>query len=97
MYFDLTWKDDKLEYEILGINIKESTLITQQGIKDYFELIDECLKEKVVPPRVADIDSLGKDIPFNQCKYCVFQQACDLVENNYQDWIDYCKSLTKGE
>ena len=65
-----------------------STVITQQGIQDYYHLIDECLEKKTLyfPPinRYAD----GSKMPYEHVKYCEACTAAEQAQGDWQHWLD---------
>lgn len=84
-HFYLEYRDDKLYYKYNG---KETgTIITTQGINDYYDLIKECIESKNLAfhPVSKYID--GQDMPYRHESYCAYCKAAEEVNGNWDDWV----------
>ncbi len=98
--FYMEWRDDVLHYRDERSDIWVKTIITPQGIQDYYRLIEEMKAKKVLGPRpITNYVHGGKDKwgPNGSCGLCEFKVACGFydVTSDYDDWIDRITLLSK--
>jgi len=63
------------------------TLITTNGIQNFYELVDECLATKTLYLPPASIYADGKPQHYNHEKYCTFCQLADSTDS-FDHWCD---------
>lgn len=87
-HFYLRFDGDVVVYQDPHTGRDVRTIITKQGLKDYYELIDECLEKKTLyfPPvnRYAD----GSKMPFEHIRYCKACTAAEKAHGDWQHWLD---------
>ena len=74
------------------------TMITIDGIVQYYEFVSQMEKEKKLGPRPLTISVTGKDKSYSICNYCPVKFACDKYESKgYDEWrnavTDYSNKL----
>jgi hypothetical protein len=92
--FYLRWTEDVLEYRE---DIKSewlTTVITKQGIDNYYALILEMRAKKDIGPLPADKTVTGGTHPFNHCDYCDFTATCKM-HFTYDEWVDAARKQTE--
>lgn len=92
--FYLEWRGETLWYRHEDEQWTE-TLVSRQGILDYYGLVAEMETKQDLGPRVVDSYVNGDPSKWGDaCKFCVFSSACGDWDNNknYPDWIENCKS-----
>jgi hypothetical protein len=93
-YYDLSFNDSgTLVIEKQGTNRRETTLITKEGLHDYYELLDECINNKIVPPKSDNIIYNGETVPYNKCDYCWCKDICK-GSTSYDGFINQAKELS---
>ena len=92
--FRLGWEDGRLHY-FCSKGLRHDTDITQDGIVEYYELIEDMADKKDIYTRFKNKDFNGKPGPFSMCDYCPWQEACDTGEHDYDLWLDYIKRDAK--
>lgn len=99
IYFDLSFKNDVLWYRDRTTGKELATVITVQGIKEYYDLIVEMSVTQQLSPRPANRDALGKDLGYNQCTKCEYRDLCDVYDEvkDYEAWLQCVKVNLEGE
>lgn len=80
--YDLRWSNNgTLLYRMEGDLTFNRTIITLDGIKSYFELLDRAQEQKELPPRPENVDIDGVKSGWSMCdpKYCSLASVCDKV------------------
>lgn len=85
--FYLQWMDDQLQYRSETSANWVSTVITKEGIKDYYRLLTEMNFNKDLGPRPISKSVDGSALKWDKCKYCDFSKLCDEKETNYTAWM----------
>lgn len=76
---------------------KVDTVLSVQGIEDYYRLIIDMNANKSLFYRPAGTDLRGKSLPYDACSYCPLQPACDQFESSYDDWMDKVRLICEEE
>lgn len=87
--FKLFWQDGTLGY-LTPDGESVMTIVTEQSINDYFQLVSEMERENDLFLRHPSLDLQGKFQGFNSCDYCSLRDQCDNFERhgNVQLWLD---------
>lgn len=93
--FYVWWKDEVLYYKDESENFDVKTKITLSNIKDFYKLLFEIGKAKVLPPRPNGTSAEGKAAKWSPCGLCDFRDVCDKSESNYDNWIQHAKEIVK--
>lgn len=77
--FNTRWADGTLEVKPsdLGDDAWEPSLITEEGIREYFESAANALTTDVLPPEPVAMDHTGQALGWRACTYCPLQAVCD--------------------
>jgi hypothetical protein len=99
--FALDWREGILWYQPEEKEWVE-TLITVQGIKDYYRFVAEMPTRKELGPRVTSNYADGspnKWGPQANCKFCAFSSSCDRYDTtqDYDKWIEDIKTAVEIE
>jgi hypothetical protein len=92
--FELKWDGDTLHYRDENQYEFVETVITKQGIMDYYKLIDELAKTESLGPRFEGGTVVGGRPPYSPCEYCDFSEACDK-QTNFVEWKEYLNEYFK--
>lgn len=84
--FYLQWVDGVLEYRGDDQNTFTRTVITEQGIRDYYALVVEMRDKKTLGPRPAEFSATNEKLKYGPCGLCYLAKNCDRNENVYADW-----------
>ena len=96
-FFFTEWRDGTLYYRADGSDSWVKTLITGQGIEDYFALVAEAAEKKELGPRVDSSYADGSPNRWGEgsdCKFCAFNQRCQDIEDKRISFDDWIKPLT---
>lgn len=94
--YDLDIKDGVLYYETEGIE-RTRTVITVDGIREFYERAASIGTEKTLPPRPSDANATGGKA-YAPCKYCAFAKVCDKYEDkSFDDWFDHAVLISHGQ
>jgi hypothetical protein len=98
--FILDWDGGKLYYKAEDTGITEGfvpTMITQDGIENYFNYVDYLIQNKELGPRPENLSSTGEKCEWDQCnpQYCAFASCCDNHEKNFDKWVECVKTVGK--
>lgn len=90
--FYLEWRGDELWYRDEHHTGGVQTVITAEGLRDYYRLVDEMRRTGELGPRpTADYvcGTKAKWGPDSACKFCPFKSACDRYDesNMYSEWV----------
>jgi len=98
MYFYLSFIDGVLHYRCEVTDSKgpvrsydpEMTVITSNGIKEYFEVLDEMLVNNELGEEIKHVNYDGSSLPWDHAKYC---EACSMAreDSRYAVWLDKCR------
>lgn len=93
--FYLRWDGDTLQYRDERKVDWVSTLITKEGIRDYYRLQDEMRNNKDLGPRPAEINVDGSPVKWSSCGLCEYREACDKYDEDksYDNWVKYLGGL----
>jgi len=98
--YELAWANGSLIYRRLGPAADgqwKGTPITQQGIRDYYELVDSMVLTGVMPPRPQNVTASGEKGGYSICDYCPIKAVCDKREKGPLDvWVKEAKAWTAG-
>lgn len=90
--YDLKFSGEgKLCYRIEGREGPwTTTIISIEGIRNYYELIDRDNRSNSLPPRPSNLDALGGKTSFNLCdvKYCHLSEVCGKCGDSLADLIE---------
>lgn len=66
----------------------ETTLITADSIRSFYEHVDASRRLNKLPKRVSKLDVKGHTKSYSNCKYCPLSQVCDKSETKGLDaWL----------
>jgi hypothetical protein len=91
--FYLEWRDQELWYRHEDETEWVKTLVTKQGIKDFYVLVSEMDTAKELGPRVVDSYLNGDPSKWNDpCKFCPWSSACDKydMDKDFDTWLQTC-------
>lgn len=92
--FYLRWENDFLWYRHEDEEWTE-TVVTKEGIREYYQLVSEMEVQEDLGPRVVDSYVNGDKSKYGDpCKFCFASAACNDWDNNknFADWKENCKS-----
>ena len=95
--FFTEWRDGTLFYRADNQTDWTQTLITAQGIEDYFALVAEMADKKELGSRVDSSYADGAVHKYGEnssCKFCAFNQRCQDIEDKRISFNDWIKPLT---
>ena len=110
MHFYTGWKDDQLYVRHPLTGKIFSTVITPQGIKNFYGLIIAMSEEKELGPMFCEMKKNKKDEwvyvappsvygdnkgEFPKCKSCPFRTACERFQD-HDTWVDAVTEISKG-
>ena len=76
--YELMWTPaGQMNYRAVGHERWTTTLITQQGIVDYFSTVAAMDETDVLPPAPTNLEADGSRGPYSICSYCPLQSVCD--------------------
>lgn len=91
--YDLKWlPSGKLAYKEESEGAYTPTVITLQGVKDYFEELDKVQEKRELPARPVNIKADGTKESWTMCDYCSLKPVCDSSEHDLQTWLDGVES-----
>lgn len=86
--FYLQWTDGFLEYRADDQNDFTRTVITEQGIRDYYAMVLEMKATSMLGPRPSELSATGDKLKYGPCGLCYLAKNCDRNENSYTDWVN---------
>ncbi len=89
--------DEGKVYYLTEDGTRVDTPLTEQGIRDYYDLIVRMDKDRDLHTRITQMDLAGNMLPYDVCNYCEFKDACDQFENDYDAWFDKVKLICEEE
>jgi hypothetical protein len=92
--FKLRWDvEGTLHYRPVDMPVEEETrtLITKEGIQEYYETAASAVTTNILPPRPAMLDATGEPAKWNDCTYCPMAKVCDLYQGNTSGWLKEVK------
>jgi hypothetical protein len=100
--FYMEWRDDVLWYRDETETEWVRTVITKEGIKDYYRLLSEMQTAKDLGPRVTGHYVSGEPHHFGehaQCGLCQFKDACEAydADKDYDGFLERIRAITKCE
>jgi len=98
--FYMEWVGDKLRYRNEESEAWVDTVITGQGIEDYYLLVEEMRTERNLGERPSSHYVDGKQNKWGResnCGLCVFKAACDKYDGDksYDNWVAGIKQKTE--
>jgi hypothetical protein len=98
----MEWRDDVLWYRDETETEWVRTVITKEGIKDYYRLLAEMQTAKDLGPRVTGHYVSGEPHHFGehaQCGLCSFKDACAAYDGDkdYDGFLERIRAITKCE
>lgn len=64
------------------------TIVTRDGIRDFYEYVSTMEAEKKVGPRPGQVDIHGEKAGYRDCDYCPLKQTCtDSEKLGYDVWL----------
>lgn len=70
-----------LQYSIEGTNTWITTVISTEGIQNYFNELDNCQKKNKLPSRPMTVNPDGAKDGWSICSYCSLAATCDKTDN----------------
>jgi hypothetical protein len=64
------------------------TPFTFAGIVAFYRLVIDMADKKSLYSRFKDVSIDNTELPYDACKYCVYNEACDNYDQDYDRWID---------
>lgn len=98
--FYMEWRDDVLWYRDETQTDWVRTVITPQGIEDYYRLVVEMRQKKELGPRPTADYADGSKNKWDACGLCWAKSACAAYDDNpdFDEWLDRLRVLSqKGE
>jgi len=94
--FYLEWRDEVLWYRDEFQTDWVKTNITPQGIKRYYQLLEEMKQAKELGPRPTADYVHGKPNKWDACGLCEWKLACERYDQtkDYDGWIEDIKHVT---
>ncbi len=92
--FKIGWENGSL-YFLTGKGERVDTLITAEGIEEYYTLVADMKEQKALYTRFKSKEYDLSDAPFDHCNYCPFESACDETED-YQVWLDKIQLIVEN-
>jgi hypothetical protein len=89
--YDLDIRDGVVYYQTKGMTVPQQTLITVDGIKQYYEYLSTLSQTKDLKGRPLSLDAVGDVMSWSQCGRCPLKETCDTYESNYELWLDNAK------
>lgn len=94
--FTLEWRDDTVWYKHEDGEWVE-TLVTRQGIEDYYKMLAEMQQTKKLGPRPTAhyIDGTDEKWGGDACVFCPFASACTAYDGSrdYDAWLGMVKGI----
>lgn len=87
MHFYFAIKDGVVVYKHPDSSDEIETAITIEGIKDFYELTDYCLRSKDLAMTPVDVDVLGK-AKWDHMRFCESCQTAENVGYDFDAWVD---------
>jgi hypothetical protein len=69
----------------------QATLVTDEGIREYYETAANAVATDILPPEPAQLDVFGDRAGYRDCTYCHFQKVCDGFKGGTQGWLQEVK------
>lgn len=90
---DIT-KDGAIDYRREEESAWTRTLLTVQGIKDFYAAVDTMEADADLGPRPNQITCTGGRAPYSICNYCDLGPLCDAYEGaGFHTWLKQCTKL----
>lgn len=93
--YELEWTDKgQLIYRPLGVEGKDrwtATLITQDGIKQFYELVDQMPKASKLPGCVSSLEADGSRMSYSLSSFCPLNKVCtcsDVKHLSFSSWME---------
>lgn len=93
--FHLGWEDGKLHY-ISNKGKRVDTLVTEDSIRNFYELVGDMAAQKTLYDRPAQMEADGTRAKWDPCGLCEFRSACDNYEQDYDRWMDEVRVISEG-
>jgi hypothetical protein len=93
--YDLRWDGPVLTYQTAGLAAPVRTLITEDGVRRYYEAVAALRDRGVMPPRPT-AKSVDGSKAYKACDYCELATVCARSEHSTQLWIDDAKTTLGG-
>lgn len=97
--YELAWQSGTLFYRRVGTDGWVQTVITEQGLDDYWSYTVDRFDTEDLGPRVELMDIHGQPEKWGSktaCDYCDLQPQCHANEGNYKGWVDAMTALVPG-
>ena len=88
--FKLRWDENGVMHyrpHDLGLDAEKQTLISQEGIREFYETAASAIETDKLPPRPAMLDALGEPAKWNDCTYCPLNKLCDEYHGGTRGWV----------
>lgn len=92
-HFYLKFVDGVLHYQHPKTGQDVETIVSVEGIQQYYQLIDECLTNKTLYFPPVSRYATGKAMPFNHVRYCEYCTAAERADGNWDRWLDELSSM----
>jgi hypothetical protein len=88
--YDLTFDETTgiLLYKLEAATKWTTSVISIEGIEEYFNGLDEIAAKRKLPARPETINVDGTKDGWSICDYCPVKSTCDKYEGDYQKWIE---------
>lgn len=94
--YELAWDAGRLHYRRVGTQGWVQTVITEEGLDDYWSFTVDRFDTKNLGPRVEMMDIHGAPEKWGSktmCDYCEHKPVCDSAENNFDEWVAAMEAL----
>lgn len=96
--FKLRWDEQgTLHYRPVDLPVSDETesLITQDGIRRYYESAANAVSTNVLPPMPVAINADGSEAKYSQCTYCPLQTTCAVFQGTTNQWLKEIDGVIK--
>lgn len=105
--FTLSWEDEDDGGKRLWIapsdldfgEAAQKTLVTEEGIQEYYETAAMAVETDVLPPEPAMLDVFGNVAKFRDCQYCPLQDICAQAgeTTTTRQWLHAVNEFSKEQ
>ncbi len=94
--YEMAWQSGTLFYRRVGTEGWIQTVVTEQGLDDYWSFTLDRAATKDLGPRLELMDIHGKPEKWGSktpCDYCDLQKQCHANEHDYDKWVEAMTAL----
>lgn len=96
--YEVSWNaKGQLMWRAVGTEEWAYTLITQDGIRSYYESVARAEETDELLPKPGNLLADGEKQTFNNCDYCPLKDLCKQKHESLSAWVqDVCKTVEGG-